>query len=104
MLAAADDGEWGVEKEKALGVKITEENIEQYYTPEEREFVHNFLAEYEAAEEPQPDEDELAVYSNDYKMYAEGGAESHNIEWDAAMGKVDSWNLLPFEDFDPRVC
>lgn len=89
--------------------KITEDEIERNYTPEEREFVDNFCAEYKAAEEPQPDEDDLAVYSNDYKMYAEvegeeGGGESLNIEWDAAMGKTDHWNLPPFEEFDPKVC
>lgn len=89
-------------REEAAG-KRTEEEIERNYTPEEREFVESFLAEYEKPEEPKADEDELAVYSNDYKMYAEDGPETHDIEWDAAMGKVDFWNLPPFEDFDPKV-
>ena len=87
----------------ATAVKITEEEVERNYTPKEREFVDSFLVEFEAADEPQADEDDLAVYSNDYKMYAGGGAESLNIEWDAAMGKADHWDLPPFEDFDPKV-
>lgn len=44
------------------------------------------------------------MYANDYKMYAEGGGESIDIEWDAGVGKFDSWDLPPFEDFDPKVC
>ncbi|CAM9524442.1 unnamed protein product [Ectocarpus sp. 8 AP-2014] len=76
--------------------------VEKSYTPEEREFVENFYAEYEAAEEPERDEDELAVYDHGYKMYAgEGGA--MESEWDAAVGKGDIWDLLPYEDFDPKV-
>ena len=111
LLAAAEAGEQGVLKERAspentggaTAVKITEEEVERNYTPKEREFVDSFLVEFEAADEPQADEDDLAVYSNDYKMYAGGGAESLNIEWDAAMGKADHWDLPPFEDFDPKV-
>lgn len=71
------------------------------YTPEEREFIRNFHAEYEAAEEPVADEDKLAPYGHDYKMFA--GEGSMNIEWNAAMGMVDSWDLPPIEDFDPMV-
>ncbi|CBJ28562.1 expressed unknown protein [Ectocarpus siliculosus] len=76
--------------------------VEKNYTPEEREFVEFFFAEHEAAEEPERDEDELAVYDHGYKMYAgEGGA--IESEWDAAVGKGDIWDLSPYEDFDPKV-
>ncbi|CAM9139541.1 unnamed protein product [Ectocarpus sp. 4 AP-2014] len=76
--------------------------VEKNYTPEEREFVENFYAEYEAAEEPERDEEELAVYDHGYKMYAgEGGA--IESEWDAAIGKGEIWDLPPYEDFDPKV-
>lgn len=75
-----EDGEQQSERAAAVAavaaaagppVKMTEARIEENYTPEEREFVSNFYAEYNAAEEPRPDDDPLAVYSNDYKMYAE---------------------------------
>ncbi|CAM9958977.1 unnamed protein product [Scytosiphon promiscuus] len=86
-------------KEGALDV---EAELEGDYTPEERDFIRTFYEEYEAAEEPQPDEDERAVFSHDYKMYAgEGG--TLDIEWDAAVGKVDTWNLPPREEYDPKV-
>lgn len=85
------------------GGGAAEAEIEGNYTPEEREFIRNFYAEYEAAEDPKPDEDERAVYDSGYKMYSGGEEPSLNIEWDAAMGKTDYWNLPPYEEFDPKV-
>lgn len=81
------------------GIDI-EKELEGNYTPEERDFIRNFHEDYEAAEEPAP-EDKLAPYEHDYKMYA--GEGSTNVEWNAAMGVVDSWDLPPIEDFDPMV-
>ncbi|CAM9322951.1 unnamed protein product [Pylaiella littoralis] len=95
-----ETGAGGTKKETKMEMEM-EMEMDGGYTPEEREFIRNFHAENEAAEEP-ADEDELEPYSHDYKMYA-GEEGSMNIEWDAAMGMFDSWDLPPIEDFDPMV-
>lgn len=111
LFAAAQEGVEGENEQKGEATTVggrkgeavdREAELEGNYTPEELEFIKKFYAEYEAAEEPQPGEAELDVYSHDYKMYAgEGG--SLEIEWDAAVGKVDCWNLPSYEEFDPKV-